>query len=169
MTIIIQIFLLKYHIEINLGITPLFILLYILFRFLNHNAHKVYLKKEDRIIESKIEDEIKKEKRSTRKTATYIIVLIVTGILLFIIGELLGNTLETLCKLFDVPEILIGILLGFITSIPEFITFFEAQKHHEKTNNEMLGVVEATNNLLTSNMVNVFIIQTIGILIINLQ
>ena len=60
---------------------------------------------------------------------------------------------------------MIGILLGFITSIPELITFFEAQKHHkEKGQDNMLGVVEATNNLLTSNVLNLFMIQSIGIL-----
>ena len=33
---------------------------------------------------------------------------------------------------------------------------------------DMLGVVEATNNLLTSNILNLFIIQTIGIIIISI-
>ena len=32
----------------------------------------------------------------------------------------------------------------------------------------MLGVVEATNNLLTSNILNLFAIQTIGIIIISI-
>lgn len=71
---------------------------------------------------------------------------------------------------------------GVITSIPELITFFEAQKHYTKLNksieekenekastninsNDILGVVEASNNLVTSNTVNLFIIQTIGILL----
>ena len=43
----------------------------------------------------------------------------------------------------------------------------ESQKYNSNTSNEMLGVVEATNNLLTSNVLNLFVIQTIGILIIN--
>ena len=55
--------------------------------------------------------------------------------------------------------------LGFITSIPELMTFFESQKHYKKEDDDMLGVVEATNNLLTSNILNLFAIQTIGILI----
>ena len=61
---------------------------------------------------------------------------------------------------------IIGILLGFITSIPELITFFEAQKHYKmQKDNEILGVVEATNNLLTSNILNLFVIQSLGIII----
>ena len=91
--------------------------------------------------------------------------MIITGILLFVIGDWLGNTLEVLCRRFNVPELVVGIVLGFITSIPELITFFEAQRHHKKAENEMLGVVEATNNLLMSNMMNLFVIQSIGILL----
>ena len=87
------------------------------------------------------------------------------GILLFIDSELLGNTLENLCKLFNVPEIIVGILLGFITSIPELITFFESQRHHKKIEDNMMGVVEATNNLLTSNTINLFVVQTIAIIV----
>ena len=63
------------------------------------------------------------------------------------------------------PEIVLGIALGFITSIPELITFFESQKHYKNENIGELGVVEATNNLLTSNVLNLFAIQSIGILI----
>ena len=168
LTILIPIALLKFKIELNLSIVPLFILIYLLFRYLNSNAHKVYLKKEDRIMEEKIEDERKVEKRSKKKTTRYTAILIASGIMLYIVGELLGNTLENLCNLFNVPEIIIGILLGFITSIPELITFFESQKHHKRENDDMLGVIEATNNLLTSNIVNLFIIQTIGIIILNI-
>ena len=72
---------------------------------------------------------------------------------------------SNVAKKFHIPEIIIGILLGFITSIPELITFFEAQKHHKKSENEEEGVIEATNNLFTSNILNLFIIQSIGILI----
>ena len=167
-TIIIPIILLKFNIELNLYITPLFILLYILFRFLDNTVHKTFLQEEERKIEGEIEEEREKEKHSKGKITKYITILIIACILLYIIGELLGNTLENLCRLFNVPQLIVGILLGFITSIPELITFFESQKHHNKKENEMLGVVEATNNLLTSNTLNLFIIQAIGILIINI-
>ena len=168
-TIIIPILLLIFDIEVNITIVPLFIILFFFFRYLDHNAHKLYLNKEDKIIEAEKEEEIKKEKSINSKKATkYILILIVSGILLFIVGELLGNTLENLSNIFNVPQVVIGILLGIITSIPELITFFESQKHHKKTENEILGVVEATNNLLTSNILNLFIIQAIGVLIINI-
>lgn len=152
------------NIELNIFIVPLFIILYLLFRFMNNNIHKIYLKTEDKKIENEIEEERKVES-SGRKTIKYVFILIITGIALYIISEQLGNTLENLCRIFNVPEIIIGILLGFITSIPELITFFESQKHNKKANNDMVGVIEATNNLLISNMLNLFVIQTIGIII----
>lgn len=167
-TIIIPIILLELDVELNLFIVPAFIILYAFFRFLNNNVHKLYLSKEDKDLELEIEKEKKWEKGNKKKIIKYCITLVITGILLFIIGEFLGNTLENLCNLFNVSEVIVGILLGFITSIPELITFFESQKHHKKAKDSMLGVVEATNNLLTSNILNLFVIQTIGILIISI-
>lgn len=167
-TIIIPILLLKLDIELKLWIVPIFVILYVLFRFLNNNVHKLYLQKENKEIEVEIEEEKKGEKGNKAKTIKYFIYLFLTGILLFIIGELLGNTLENLCDLFNVSELIIGILLGFMTSLPELITFIEAQRHHKNLEDDMLGVVEATNNLLTSNILNLFAIQTIGILIISI-
>lgn len=168
-TIIIPILLVFFNIEINIGIVPFFIILYMLFIYLNGNVHKLYLKNEDFKIEIKIEAEEKWERNNKKKTAKYILYLLGTGILLFIIGELLGNTLENLCNQFNISQTIIGILLGFITSIPELITFFESQKHYKKKNEEaILGVVEATNNLFTSNILNLFAIQSIGIIIYSL-
>jgi len=63
---------------------------------------------------------------------------------------------------------ILGILLGFITSIPELITFFEAQKYYVLDRNAELGVIEATNNLLTSNLFNIFVIQSLGIIIFSI-
>ena len=163
-TIIIPVLLLFVNIELNVKVVPLFILLYVLFRYLNNNAHKVYLQHEDKEFEKKIEKEKGRAKYKKLRLILYIIILMITGALLYIIGEILGNILENLCGNFNVPEFIIGILLGVITSIPELITFFESQKHHKKTENDLLGVIEATNNLLTSNIVNLFVIQSLAIL-----
>ena len=164
-TIAIPIVFLKLDIELKLAVVPLFIILYILFMVLNNNVHKLYLKNEDKELEEEIEEERKEQKKNPGKVLRYVLVLIVTGVLLFIIGEMLGDTLENLCNLFGVSEVVVGILLGFVTSLPELITFFEAQRHYKKVDDDMLGVVEATNNLLTSNILNLFAIQTVGILI----
>lgn len=164
-TIAIPIVFLKLDIELKLAVVPLFIILYIFFMVLNNNVHKLYLKNEDEELEEEIEEERLVEGKNSKKVILYIGVLIVTGVLLFIIGELLGDTLENLCNLFGVSEVIVGVLLGFVTSLPELITFFESQKHYKDVQDDMLGVVEATNNLLTSNILNLFAIQSVGILI----
>lgn len=164
LTIIIPIILLMLKVEVYLSIVPLYIILYIFFNFLNNNAHKVYIGKEKHLKDR--ENEIKKHNK--KKVIKYISILFISGIFLYIISELLGNTIENLCILFYIPQIIIGIVLGIITSIPELITFVESQKYHKKSEKDIFGIIEATNNLLTSNSINLFIIQTIGILIINI-
>ena len=134
----------------------IFVILSFVFYYINHNVHKLYLGKEDR----------KSNKKGN--IILYAIVLLIIVALLYWIGELLSNSLTNLCKTFGLPEIVVGILLGFITSIPELITFTEAQRKEKSKNDEMankIGVVEATNNLLTSNILNLFVIQSIGIIL----
>lgn len=164
LTIIIPILLLSINVEFNLIIIPLFIILYVLFRFLNNNAHKVYLESEDKILQMYNEKE--EQEPNVVKTILCIFILLCTSILLYVIGDALGNSMENLSIIFKIPEFVLGIVLGLATSVPELITFFESQKHYKENNsNNILGVVEATNNLLTSNILNLFIIQTVGILI----
>ena len=165
-TILLPLILVLGNVEMNIKVVPIFIILYIIFLIINNKAHKKYLKKEDEKIEGKIEKEEQIEIKNKNRLPLYIFLLVITGILLFVVGDLLGNTLENLCNIFGISQTIIGILLGFITSIPELITFFESQKHYKKNkDDDILGVVEATNNLFTSNIMNLFVIQTIGILI----
>ena len=163
-TIIIPLLLLIYKVELNIAIVPLFIIIFLLSIFLNKNVHTLYLKNS----KSEVEENHKEENKLNRnlKTLIYIILLIATGVVLFFVGNRLSDNLESLCYRFNISEIVIGILLGFITSIPELITFFEAQNYHKE--NSTSGLIEATNNLLTSNMLNLYVIQSIGILIISI-
>ena len=163
-TIIIPIAILISNLEASINIVPIFILLFLLFYFIDNHAHKLYLNKETKQ-EEKIRQETKWLKGKKRLISKYTIFLLIISVMLYFIGNLLSSTLENLCNTFNIPQLIIGILLGIITSIPELITFFESQKHHIKQENEADGVIEATNNLLTSNMLNLFIIQSIGIII----
>lgn len=167
-TIILPILFIGLKSELQIAMVPILILLYLGFRKINDNAHKLYLKREDKEIEEIQEKEDRWERGNKRKFARNVIILVLTGIVLFFVGNLLGDTLENLCLIFSVPQFVVGIILGFVTSIPELITFFESQKHHGKSQNDILGVVEATNNLLTSNMVNLFIVQSLGVIIFTL-
>ncbi len=164
-TIILPIALIIAKSELKLIMIPIFIFLYIGFKKIDNNVHKLFLKHEDKEIEEVMQKEDKWERSNKKKVVKNIVILIFAAIALFFVGNLLGNTLESLCYRFNVPELIVGIVLGFVTSIPELITFFESQKHHGKMKNDILGVVEATNNLLTSNMINLFIIQSVGIAI----
>lgn len=164
-TIIIPIFLIKFQIQTQTVLVPIFILLAFLFFTINKNTHKKYLSKEEKELEEEIQKEEKKIHGKKRKTLFYIFCLILTSYLLFLIGDQLSNSLEMLCYHLDIKEEIVGILLGFVTSLPELITFFESQKHHTKENNSRAGVVEATNNLLSSNIVTLFLVQSISIII----
>lgn len=164
-TILIPLLILFAKIEISISIAPIFILLFLLFYYINYNAHKLYLKKQDIKIEEEIEEEKKWIKGKVKLTIKYSFYLLITTVALYIIGNALSNSLTNLATYFNIHESILGITLGFITSIPELITFFESQKHYKNENKSELGVVEATNNLLTSNLLNLFIIQTIGIII----
>ena len=144
---------------------PIFILLFLLFYYINYNAHKLYLKKQDTKMEEEIEKEKKWVKGKVKLTIRYSSYLFFTTIALYIIGNALSTSLDNLATYFSIPEAILGIALGFITSIPELITFLESQKHYRKEKQNELGVVEATNNLLTSNLLNLFVIQSIGIII----
>lgn len=164
-TILIPASIIIYNIEINIGFVPIFVMLFILFYMINDNTHRLYLSniKTEEIKE--IEEEKKWVKGKKKVVIKCIIYLIVIGIILFILGELLGNVVRSLSMTANIPESIIGIALGFITSLPELITFLESQKNSKKENNNVSGVVEATNNLLTSNIINLFVVLTIGIIV----
>lgn len=169
-TILIPLVIAVLEIQSKIYFVLIFLILYAIFMFLNNKVHKLYLEKEDKKMENIIENQEKQVVINSKKISVYVITIILIGMLLFIIGELLGNVLENLANIFDISEMILGILLGFVTSIPELITFFESQKHYKNKEKEnILGVVEATNNLFTSNILNLFIIQSIGILIYTLS
>jgi len=132
-------------------------------KYLNHS--NVLENNKGKINKKKENEKLKlKEQYKINIIVKYSLLIIFAGILLFFIGDILSNSLEILCNNFNISQFIIGILLGFVTSIPEFITFFEAQKNYK---NKEEGIIEATNNLLSSNMINLFIIQSIGIFVYN--
>ena len=161
-TIIIPIIIILLGKENDIWIAPVFILLFFVFSKISKINHKNH---SENAKGTKSENKENRKNKKIVMVTLQIVGLLVVGLLLFIIGNMLSSTLENLCNIFGISQGLIGVILGFMTSMPELITFFESQKHHKKTKNEEAGVVEATSNLLTSNMMNLFIIQTIGIAI----
>ncbi len=175
-TIIIPAIIVVADIELNMFAVIIFIIMLGLFYYINLNSHKLYLKLQDEQIEkeenSKYEQEeklLEKGSKEIIQVIINIIYIILITIALYVIGNLLSDNLTSLSTRFNLPEIILGIALGVITSIPELITFTEAQRKADNQNvGAELGVVEATNNLLTSNLLNLFAIQSIGIIIFNL-
>lgn len=171
-TIAIPLYMINANVKLGVPFAIFLVILFLFFYKINSNAHKLYLEKYDKEIEEELEleyeKEIKNKKNNKLLIVKYLIYLIIIGILLYFVGDKLSNNLENLCYIFNVPEYIIGIILGFGTSIPELITFFEAQRGEKSKEEEKLGVIEATNNLLMSNMLNLFIIQAIGILLISI-
>lgn len=171
-TILIPGMLIVANIQLSTNIIFVFILIMALFYYINHNTHKLYLSKEAEEIRREMIENEKEEyrfkKRNKKRLFLYIIYLVLISASLYFVGELLSNSLTNLCNIFGLPEMALGILLGLITSSPELITFIEAQRKEKIKNSDnanKLGVIEATNNLLTSNILNLFAIQSIGILI----
>lgn len=172
-TIILPLVLSIANIKLELETVIFFILLLILFYYINVNAHKLYLEKQEKkILENESKEYNKRQGKNKNKVARIIIniiCLILIAVSLYIIGELLSDTLTNLSLRFNLPEIVLGIALGIITSLPELITFIEAQRKQKgEDKSKELGVIEATNNLLTSNVLNLFAIQSIGIIVYNL-
>lgn len=165
-TIFIPIFILITDMEINVIVVLIFLVLAFVFWKIDNLFHKKFLNDvENKIIQIENEKE-KEETKNNKSTFLYIFLLVLAGVLLFFIGNMLGDTLEVLAEKFNISQMIIGILLGFITSIPELITFIESQRYYkEEELDDILGVVEATNNLFTSNVLNLFIIQSIGVCI----
>lgn len=165
-TIFIPIFILITDMEINVIVVLIFFVLAFVFWKIDNLFHKKFLNDiENKIIQIENEKE-KEETKNNKSTFLYIFLLVLAGVLLFFIGNMLGDTLEVLAEKFNISQMIIGILLGFITSIPELITFIESQRYYkEEELDDILGVVEATNNLFTSNVLNLFIIQSIGVCI----
>ena len=166
LTIIFPIILLKLENTLNIVIVLVLVDIYIIFYWISKKIHERYLSYEDIKIEEREKEQEVKEKYNNKQSFIYIGYILIAGILLYFIGDALGSVLENLSEIFGIAESILGILLGMITSIPELVTFFEAQNHYKKEEDKnLLGVIEATNNLLTSNMLNLFVIQAIGILI----
>lgn len=166
LTIIFPIILLKLEDTLNMIVVFILVAMYFIFYWMSKKIHERYLSYEDTKIEEREKEREEKEKYSNKQSFIYVGYILIAGILLYFIGDALGSVLENLSESFGIAEWILGFLLGIITSIPELVTFFESQKHYKKEEDKnLLGVIEATNNLLTSNMLNLFIIQAIGIVI----
>lgn len=101
-----------------------------------------------------------------KKLIKSVILLLLSIVILYFLGNMLGSILENLGSKFGISEIILGIVLGFVTSIPEMITFMSSYKRHRRYKNgdNDKGAVEVINNLATSNISNLCIVQTVAVI-----
>lgn len=92
-----------------------------------------------------------------------IIILVVGLIALYLLGDVLGNSIYDLGVAFAVPTIILGGLTAVATSLPELTTFFASYAAHKRSSTD--GNTEVMHNLMASNVFNLLIIQAIGIAI----
>lgn len=172
-SIIVPYILYKTNYATRLETIPILIIIYLIYLlFSKYNnyfaAEKEDLKLDKQSIRFGTKRLKKKKIRVDRKIKLRksIITLAISLILLYFLGNALGNILENLGKELGVPEIYLGIILGIITSIPETITFITSFRRHRrcKDKEKDLGAVEVVNNLATSNVSNIAIIQTVAII-----
>lgn len=118
-TIIIPIIIWKFNVGNSVGIAVIYIILFYVFNKINkHYNGKLNME---------TKETISHVKTNKKKIPIYLTYIVLIGIILYLVGNLLSDTLENLRFIFNVSEIIIGIILGIATSIPEFVTFIESQ------------------------------------------
>lgn len=99
-------------------------------------------------------------------TAAYVAlngaVIVAALVSLYFLGSGLGSTVHELGTTFGVPEIILGVAIGVVTSLPELTTFFASYSWHARRGSAHAGH-EVTHNLLASNVSNLLIVQTVGL------
>lgn len=91
-------------------------------------------------------------------------IVVLAGLVgLYFLGSQLGDSVYSLGYAFGVPAVVLGGLAAIATSLPELTTFFSS---FEK--NGSSASTEVVHNLLASNVSNLLIIQTIGVVVYNL-
>ena len=79
---------------------------------------------------------------------------------------LLGESVRELGTAFAVPAVVLGVLTAVATSLPELTTFFASFAAHRRAGTD--GTSEVMHNLMASNVVNLLIVQSVGIVVFQL-
>ena len=80
---------------------------------------------------------------------------------LYLLGDVLGNSIYDLGVAFGVATVVLGGLTAVATSLPELTTFFASYAAHKRAGTD--GNAEVMHNLMASNVVNLLLIQAIGV------
>ncbi len=173
LSIIVPVILIIMNIESSVISIPILLSVYVIYIVGSKNANYFAVEKEDLEIEeesTKIGTKYLERKKINidrkKKVIKSVVLLAMSLIMLFILGSYLGNILERLGKDLKVPGFILGIIMGFVTSIPELVTFVTSYRRHRhyKHVDFDIGAVEVINNMTTSNISNLALIQSIAII-----
>lgn len=95
------------------------------------------------------------------RVVVQILILVVGLAGLYLLGDVLGNAIYDLGVAFAVPVIVLGGLTAVATSLPELTTFFASYAAHKRAGTD--GNAEVMHNMMASNVVNLLLIQAIGV------
>lgn len=160
-SILIPVLLLLFNLYSNIWMALIFVVMY---GYYVVNASKFNLEPEEDLF---IQFSFKNHSKNKQiQIFAYEAIIVIGVIVLYFLGDGLGEVVYLLGTYYMVPEIVIGVVVAIITSMPEMTAFIESY-----INNRGLlkshGVDEVVNNVLSSNVANLLLIQTIGIVIFN--
>lgn len=95
------------------------------------------------------------------KIAVQVVILIAGLVALYLLGDVLGDSVYELGVAFAVPAVVLGALTAVATSLPELTTFFSSYAAHRKAGTD--GNSEVMHNLMASNVVNLLVVQAVGV------
>ncbi len=98
---------------------------------------------------------------SKGKIAVQIAILVAGIVGLYVLGDILGDSVYELGVAFAVPAVVLGTLTAIATSLPELTTFFSSYAAHRKAGTD--GNSEVMHNLMASNVVNLLVVQAVGV------
>ena len=109
------------------------------------------------------EDAVRPWSDGKARVVLQILIIAVGLVALYLLGDVLGNSIYELGVAFAVPTIVLGGLTAVATSLPELTTFFASYAAHKRSNTD--GNAEVMHNIMASNVVNLLVIQAIGVAI----
>lgn len=107
------------------------------------------------------EDAARPWKDSKPRVALQIAILAAGLVGLYLLGDVLGDSIYRLGTAFAVSTVLLGGITAVTTSLPELTTFFASYAAHRRSGID--GNAEVIHNLMASNVFNLLVIQAIGI------
>jgi Ca2+/Na+ antiporter len=90
--------------------------------------------------------------------------IVISLVALYLLGDGLGTVIVDLGENYGIPPIVIGGIVGVVTSLPELTTFFASYAAHRETRVNR-GSEEVMHNLLASNAANLLLIQNLGLIL----